>query len=407
MPYRWATVQANRPGILNEGNMRRIVILILAIFVLTHVTKAQSASQTLKWEPAIENTKVDVDELFPAEILAVAARRVHRNAPPRYLGDPNGALGIVLVSPTAGAKVRVTIKVDRLAEESSFEATIPEANQQYEIWPTMRFDTRALARIRESFPTTALFSVSVNGATAGEQSRTIQVRSVNDVPLAYMTKDKHVLDVSPLFAAFVDENHPYIDQILHEALRVNVVQQFKGYQGTQQDVTREVFAIWNVLQRKDVKYSSITTASGESRTVLSQHVRFLDEAVQNSQANCVDGTVLFASVLYKLGIYPVLVKIPGHMFLAFYTDAQRQHISFLETTMIGAPGLNSIQRNWTFKTADGYLSSESYKQFFAALNYGQQEFQKVAQQFQAKTPGYMLIDIQAARRAGISAIGRF
>ena len=31
-----------------------------------------------------------------------------------------------------------------------------------------------------------------------------------------------------------------------------------------------------------------------------------------------DGSVLFASVLYKLGIYPVLVRIPGHMFVAFY-----------------------------------------------------------------------------------------
>lgn len=387
--------------------MRRIVILILAIFVLTHVTKAQSASQTLKWEPAIENTRVEVDELFPAEILAVAARRVHGNVPPRYLGDPNGALGVVLVSPTAGVNVRVTIKVDGLAEESSFEATIPEANQQYELWPTMRFDTRALARMRESFPTTALFSVSVNGTPAGEQSRTIQVRSVNDVPLAYLTKDKRVLDVSPLFAAFVDENHPYIDRILGEALKFNVVQRFMGYQGSPQDVIREVFAIWNVMQRQGVKYSSITTPSGESRSVFSQHVRFLDEAVQNSQANCVDGTVLFASVLYKLGIFPVLVKIPGHMFLGFYTDSQRKHISFLETTLIGEPGLNNYQKNWTYKTVDGYLSSESYKQFVGALNRGQEEFEKVAPQFQAKNPNYLLIDVQAARRAGISPIARF
>lgn len=170
---------------------------------------------------------------------------------------------------------------------------------------------------------------------------------------------------------------------------------------------REVFSIWNVLQREGVKYSSITTPSGESRNVFSQHVRFLDEAVQNSQANCVDGSVLFASILYKLGIYPVLVKVPGHMFLGFYTDAQRRQISFLETTMIGTPGLSSPQRKWTFMTADGYLESESYRQFSAALNYGEQEFQKVAPQFKSRSAGYVLIDIQAARRAGISAIGRF
>ncbi len=385
-----------------------IALRLLTILALVAASaRAQSASPTVKWQPVIENTSVDVDELFPAEILAVAARRVQQKVPPRYLGDPNSALGVVLVSSAPDVKIRVSIKVDRLADESSFEATIPEANQPYEIWPTIRFDTRALAKIQESFPTTALFSVSVNGVLLGEQSRTIQVRSVNDVPLAYVTKDKGVQDVSPLFAAFVDENHPYIDRILREALRVNVVQRFRGYQGSPQDVIREVFAIWNVMQRQGVKYSSITTPSGESRSVMSQHVRFLDEAIQNSQANCVDGTVLFASILYKLGIYPVLVKVPGHMFLGFFTDSERQNISFLETTLIGEPGLSGGQRNWTFKTVDGYLSSESYKQFVSALNAGEQEFQKVAPEFKAKTRNYLLIDIQAARRAGISPIARF
>jgi hypothetical protein len=173
-----------------------------------------------------------------------------------------------------------------------------------------------------------------------------------------------------------------------------------GYQGSPQDVIHKVFAVWNVMQRQGLRYSSITTPSGESRSVMSQHVRFLDEAVQNSQANCADGTVLFASILYKLGIYPVLVKVPGRMFLGFYTDSQRQQVSFLETTMLGEPGLNSIQREWTFKTVDGYLSSESYRQFVNALNEGQAKFQQAAPQFEAKNPAYLLIDIQAARRAG-------
>jgi len=366
----------------------------------------QSATPTVKWQPIIENTSIDTDQVFPAEILALATRHPQK-LPLRYLGDPNSVLGIALVSSTPDVRVRVSVKVDRLAEESSFEATIPEANQPYEIWPTIRFDTRALSKIRESFPTTALFTVSVNGVHLGEQSRTIQVRSVNDVPFMQVTREGQVRDLSPLFAAFVDENHPQIDRILHEALRVNVVQSFKGYQGSPQDVIREVFSIWNVMQRQGVKYSSITTPSGESRSVMSQHVRFLDEAVQNSQANCVDGTVLFASILYKLGVYPLLVKVPGHMFLAFYTDSQRHQISFLETTLIGEPGLNSYQRNWTFKTVDGYASSESYTQFVNALNVGQQEFEKVAPEFKARNHGYLLIDIQAARRAGISAIGRF
>lgn len=392
---------------MKSGFASRIAPKLLVILALASViAKAQSEPPTIKWQPVVENSSVDTDQVFPAEILSLAARRV-QELPRTYLGDPNSVFGVLLVTSEPDVRVRVSIKADRLADESSFEVTIPEANQRYEIWPTIRFDTRALARIRESFPTTVVFSVSANGVPLGEQSRTIQVRSVNDVPFAYRTRDGQVQDLSPLFAAFVNENHPYIDQILQQALNVKAVRRFAGYQGSPQDVIREVFAVWNVLQRQDVRYSSITTPSGHSEAVLSQHVRFLDEAIQNTQANCVDGTVLFASVLYKLGIYPVLVLVPGHMFLGFYTDEQRQQISFLETTRIGAKPLNSIQRSWKFITADSYLSSESYRQFVEALDVGNSVFQKAAPRIQAKTPGYVFIDIQAARRAGISAIGRF
>ncbi|GAC1640880.1 MAG: hypothetical protein NVS9B14_22450 [Candidatus Acidiferrum sp.] len=116
---------------------------------------------------------------------------------------------------------------------------------------------------------------------------------------------------------------------------------------------------------------------------------------------------MFASVLYKLGIYPTLVMIPGHMFLGFYTDPQRRQISFLETTLIGEPGLSSSQRNWKFLTRDGYLTSESYRQFVNALNAGTSEMQKASPNFQAKKGGYIVIDVEVARRSGISAIGRF
>jgi hypothetical protein len=134
------------------------------------------------------------------------------------------------------------------------------------VWPKIRFDARALATVREAFPTTAIFAVAVDGAPAVEQSRTIRVRSVNDVPFLYVTNTGQVQDFGFMFAAFVNENSPQIDGILKEALRFNAVSGFIGYQGTTQDVVRQVFAVWNVLQRKGVRYSSITQPSGASQT---------------------------------------------------------------------------------------------------------------------------------------------
>ena len=359
-----------------------------------------------QWRPLIHSSSIATDEIFPAEMLALAMRPV-MHVEPGYIGDPNGMFGIAMTSSTANTRVRVTITVDTLSQASTVDAVLPEANRPYEVWPTMRYDTRALASVRQSFPATAHFAVSINGQPVVEQSRTIRVRSVNDVPLAYRTTNGQVHDVTFLFAAFVNENSPVIDQILKDALRFNTVQQFKGYQGTPQEVAREAFAIWNVLQRQGVRYSSITQPSGQSKTVHSQHVRFLDEVIENDQANCVDGSVLFASVLYKLGIHPTLVLVPGHMFVGFYADRQRRTVEFIETTMVGSPGLNSYQKEWTFLGSDSYLSSRSYELFRAAVARGNQRYQIALPALQSRQPGYALIDIDAVRKAGIAPIARF
>jgi hypothetical protein len=321
--------------------------LVPLALVFTFFEVPVRARQTLStnearpmWTPIVEMG----DELFPALALSLASLRVNKQSP-THVGDPAGFFGVRITCPTGSTRVRVTITIDGLSQESSLEATLPQPDQQYTVYPRIRFDVRALARTRESHPTTVVFAVSANGVNLGEETRTIQVRSVNDVPLAFRTPEGRTVDLKgALFAALVDENHPWIDTILSEALKDNAIQQFRGYQAPPQEVLHQVFAIWNVLQRHRVRYSSITQPSVQSQMVPSQHVRFLDESIRNSEANCVDGTILFASILYKLGLFPVLALKPGHMFLGFYVDQQKQHLAFLETTLIGNPGLNAVQR---------------------------------------------------------------
>jgi hypothetical protein len=205
--------------------MRRLIaIAVLCTAVLTAgirtPLRAQSQQiETLRWRPLIHSSSVTTDEIFPATILALATAP-SRASQPTYIGDPNGALGVTVESPTPNTHVQVSVKVDQLSEVSTLEATLPQANRAYEIWPKIRFDARALASVRESFPTTAVFSVAVDGAAPMTQSRTIRVRSINDVPFAYITNTGQVQDFGFMFAAFVNENSPQIDQILKEALFV-------------------------------------------------------------------------------------------------------------------------------------------------------------------------------------------
>ena len=68
---------------------------------------------------------------------------------------------------------------------------------------------------------------------------------------------------------------------------------------------------------------------------MNETVRFIDQSLTNTQANCVDGSVLFASLLRKISIEPFLVTVPGHMYVGFYLGAGKSQFIGLETTVIG------------------------------------------------------------------------
>src|SRR5690606_2706094 len=97
------------------------------------------------------------------------------------------------------------------------------------------------------------------------------------------------------------------------------------------------------------------TPSAPTNGVYAQHVRSISGALATSQANCVDGTVLFASVLRRIGIEPLLVKIPGHMYLGYRLRAGSAESAFLETTLMGAANLGNLPSDRSITGALAHL----------------------------------------------------
>jgi hypothetical protein len=220
---------------------------------------------------------------------------------------------------------------------------------------------------------------------------------VNDVPF-YVESDLNgeSMDLSAIFAGFVNESHPAVQQILQEALDLKAVQRFVGYTENPSDAALQAIAIWYALQKRQVRYSNVTTpsASSTSGKVVSQAVRFIDESINSQQANCVDGSVLFASILYKIGIHPILVRMPDHMFVGYWLNEEHTDYGFLETTLLGEG-----RRPGSYK--------ESLNRFSQAEDFALKLFnEEVRPALEKEEPGYMLIDIAGARKLGINAIPR-
>jgi hypothetical protein len=239
----------------------------------------------------------------------------------------------------------------------------------------------------------------------GKKTITVTARSVNDCLFGVEESKDNTSDYSWLFAAYVNENHPWVDQLLKEALNTGIVSSFDGYQAeSDDDVLLQIFSIWNVMQRKGMKYSDITTTAAESQGVYSQNVRLFDDSIKASQANCVDGSVLLGALLSKIGLESTLVLVPGHMFLAVNLNKDNQ--IGLETTLMGEESLDKVDPK-EFPSFDKLApdqQKDAWKSFEAAVSVGTKRLKKEKKKFDSDDLRYQLIDLQEAREMGILPI---
>ena len=324
------------------------------------------------------------------------------------LGDKGGLVGVRVMSPKEKTTITVTVTCDAIMEPSIFTGTLPDAGTEYSVFPKIKYHFDKLADIDQATPVSMTFKVQVGKGQPVEQTATVTVHSINDCPFIVQVGEDQ-LNISHTFAAYVNEQHPYIDKLLREALDDVIVDSFTGYQGDDAEVVRQVYALWDLLVQRDVRYSNITATSVESETVASQHVRMIDQSLNNSQANCVDGSVLFASMLRKIGIEPFLVLVPGHCYVGFYLDEEQTKFMALETTMLGSVAGEDeeyAQTELLESAVDEDKRGEaSWPSFCNAISTGSNNFEEVHEKFEnPDETDYLLIDIAAARKSGVMPI---
>ena len=158
--------------------------------------------------------------------------------------------------------------------------------------------------------------------------------------------DSKLHDFRWLFAAYVNEEHPYIDSILNDIMQQGIVTKITGYQKDAKSVVSQVEAIWYYALERGIAYSSISCTSTPTKRANVQHIRFFDQVYNSRQANCVDACVFFASIMRKIGLKPVIFVEPCHAYLGYYTDSKRRTLRLLETTITSWVDFPALTKNY-------------------------------------------------------------
>lgn len=352
--------------------------------------------------------------LFPSAILSVATTNTQVIPPMsgEYVGNPKSCVAIKLKSGRANTVVRIELAETPFYARSVSTFVLPKEHTEYIIYPDILWRYNALRNNEQAEPISVVANVEVDGKDLGQKVRTFSVRSINECLLGFNKQlpDGRTRYVSTrlFYAAYVNEENPLIDKVLREALNTRIVRRFLGYQSTPEMVDKQVYALWYVLQKRNFKYSSVSYSSLSSNVVYSQRVRTFEDALNSSQINCVDGSVLFASLLRAINITPVLVQMPGHMFVGYYTDSAKKNLTFLETTMIGDVDLDDyfpdekLDSTRTTKS-QGEMSRLTFEK---SKEYALREYMRVKDKVQANKPNYLFVEINKNVRRNVQSIGK-
>jgi hypothetical protein len=136
-------------------------------------------------------------------------------------------------------------------------------------------------------------------------------------------------------------------------------QELVGYRRGAEHVDAQVEAIFNALRHEaKIRYVTSIIAFSPDDGLSTQRVRLPRESLKHGVANCIDATVLFASLLEAASLSPAIVVIPGHAFLAWETDRDSDEWRYLEVTTIGTQPYDQGRRMGEMLAARYHVGDE-------------------------------------------------
>lgn len=288
---------------------------------------------TLQYNPLLEN------QLYPSILLALNQTSYDT------LTSQLSPLTISVTAPANNAVLRIIIDSSSLNYITTIQEILPSRGQTYTFTPSIKWKYPILRQQLQPSSIDLTFTCYINDEQTDIKNIHLGVRTVNECPLSFRHNGQ-IIDTRWLFAAYVNEDHPLIQQILTTITDSGIAPRLDGYQtGQPSAVTEQVFAVWAYILNHGITYSSISCTSNPSPNANVQHIRFIDQSLNSRQANCIDACVLFASILRKIGLKPIIFLEPCHAYLGYYTDKKRTSIATLETTITAWVNIPEIRRN--------------------------------------------------------------
>jgi hypothetical protein len=297
------------------------------------------------------------------------------------------------------AQIYATARIEGFSDMTVSSVQVPAGERsEMSLLPLLQFEpVRTLNEIR---PATLHVQVRQFGQGAElwlhDQTYPIKLHAHDTALLGIRTPEGRIIDLTDYLVAFVTPHAPEVEDLLRRAADYHPRHQIPGYQGAtdldeaRRIVREQIQAIYTALKRDaGLLYINSPLNFGKQEGQITQRVRLPATSLHEdrSRANCIDGAVLYASLLELATLEPLIVIVPGHAFIGWRIWRGIDQYDFLETTLTGTEDPEKALE----------MGKQQYEQARAKGFFGRELFDP---------KGFArLIDVAACRRRDINPLG--
>jgi hypothetical protein len=166
----------------------------------------------------------------------------------------------------------------------------------------------------------------------------MRILPIDTFVFARRDASEKLVDWSWMIAAWVSKNQPTLNPVVQKARALNNGEA-RGYAisgDVRAGVRAQVKALYEALQQTTkISYDDSATVFHLNGNDFAQRVRLPYRSLKDEAANCLDGSVLFASLLATIGLRPIVLLLPLHAVVGWkQEDSDVSDVEFLETTLL-------------------------------------------------------------------------
>jgi hypothetical protein len=236
----------------------------------------------------------------------------------------------------ADAAYSVEVAVDGVTQTAAQRVAIANRTDKELVFdPPLRDDFKidAVRAVRA-----AQLSIKVT-ATAGkivyQQTRPLDLQPRDFLPTMAADSADAAHSTRWFYGAWITPNAKAVDAFLQKAkLRA----EHNTFSGEQSDTLQQVKAIYDELRAEGMSY--VMDPEVLANDAVGQRTRLPSEVLASTNAQCLEGTLLYATLFEAIGLKPIIVRVPGHAFVGWRPSPKDKlksklpsGIYFLETTL--------------------------------------------------------------------------